>query len=211
MGDGTYVKPCRIATFTITTAGTLSATLTWPEGDLDLTLWREGSLVTYSRGFSHTETVRATVSPGDYELRVSYFAGIGTANFTLQVSSPGGTTPALTSGAPPSTGVTRTETFTGSISGTESACNEGTVVRPCRVIALAIGTGGSLRATLTWSETADLDLFLWRGATRVASSAGVTRTETITANVSSGDHEFHITYFGGGVVANYTLAVTRPN
>ncbi len=74
-----------------------------------------------------------------------------------------------------------------------------------------VNGSGTLNATLTWAESPDIDLSLWRGSTPIANSRGTTNSESLTAGVSAGDYEWHVTYYGGSGNANFTLRVTRPN
>ncbi len=106
---------------------------------------------------------------------------------------------------------TRTDTMTAILSRGEPRCSDGGAQRPCRVYPFHISASGVLQARLTWPEDVDLDLALFRGGILIVNSMGVTNTENLSSTVSPGDYELHVTYYGGSVIANFTLAVTRPN
>ena len=109
-------------------------------------------------------------------------------------------------------GPTRTDTLTGIISGGEPQCSDGYYSQsPCRTYPLHISASGVVEATLTWPESADLDLALFRRGTLIVSSSGSTHTEHLSSTVSPGDYELRVLYFNSSVIANFTLTVTQPS
>lgn len=125
-----------------------------------------------------------------------FINGTNTLNFTLQATS-----------------TTVSETLTGSASSGDPACTGSSAGnKPCRRHAFTVTRSGTAVGRLTWSNRQnDLDLELWRGSTRVASSDGVTTEENVSAAVSAGSYEWRVVYYSGSTVQAYTLAVTRPN
>lgn len=148
-----------------------------------------------------TSLTAASVGAGTYYVRVRGKNVCGLRSVSNEiVFTVGSTTP-----------TTRTDTVTGNLSGGDGTCSDGLSQKPCRAYPFHVSSAGSVQASLTWAEGADLDLTLWRGSSLIASSRGVTHTEAVSSNVSPGDYELHVTYYSGAVIANFTLTVTHPN
>jgi hypothetical protein len=106
------------------------------------------------------------------------------------------------------------EVYTGQISGGDpTTCSDGTFIKPCRKIVLPIHNDGALSAEMDWvGGSADLDISLWRGTTRIARAVGVGSRETISSNVVGGNnYELHVTYYSGANTVEYRVRVSRPN
>jgi len=89
--DGIFTKPCRRISLPIHNAGVISARLDWSGGsaDLDLTLWRDSTLIASSRGVNSSESVSSSAQPGgSYELRVTYYSGSNVVQYNVRVSRP---------------------------------------------------------------------------------------------------------------------------
>jgi matrixin len=103
------------------------------------------------------------------------------------------------------------ETFTGALTGGEAVtCSDSIVTRPCKVIPFTVSGSGTLSASMSWAESPDIDLSLWKGSTFVNGSRGTTNGESFSAAVTPGAYEYHVTYYEGPGTANYTIRVTRP-
>ena len=108
---------------------------------------------------------------------------------------------------------TTTETLAGTVSGASPACaGSGAGNSRCERHAFTVTASGAVDARLTWSTAStDLDLELWQGGAKIASSDGMTAQETMTATVTPGAYEWRVVYYDGSAAQPYTLAVTRPN
>ena len=107
---------------------------------------------------------------------------------------------------------TVSETLTGTLSASSAACSgSGSGNSSCLRHAFSVGASGTIEGRLAWSGDNDLDLELWRGSTKVASSDGVTTTETVSTSVTAGSYEWRVVYYSGSSSQSYSLAVTRPN
>ena len=109
--------------------------------------------------------------------------------------------------------VTVSETLTGTASNSNAACSgSGNGSSACVRHAFSVSASGTVEGRLTWSNVGnDLDLELWRGSTKIASSDGVTTTESVSASVTAGSYEWRVVYYSGTSSQSYSLAVTRPN
>lgn len=106
------------------------------------------------------------------------------------------------------------ETFTGEISGGSSKCTTREGFLPCSIVTLDVHHDGMLEATLDWlPTTTDLDLDLYEGTTRLATSDNIRYNfETITSQVSAGtSYQLRIYYYDGSLISRYTLRVRRPS
>jgi hypothetical protein len=103
--------------------------------------------------------------------------------------------------------------LTGAASGGSPVCGTGSIAKPCAAFDIPIHHNGVLGAVLTWSSGSnDLDLELYRGTTRLASSSTATRTEeSISTQVSPGLYQLRVVYYQGSTVQNFQVRVNRPN
>jgi hypothetical protein len=109
---------------------------------------------------------------------------------------------------------TLTTERTGTVSGGDTPCSDGTADKGCKILTLDIHNTGTLEATLEWENpTSDLDLTLWRGTTLLADSRGeFVLKETVSSSIVTGaTYELHVTYYAGSVITPYKLRVTHPN
>jgi hypothetical protein len=104
-----------------------------------------------------------------------------------------------------------TETITGSVSGGDPPCLDGLFDDPCKKHSFNIHHDGTIRARVTWSGGADVDLELWLDGREIADSRGVRSSEEVEATARPGVYQVRVTYYSGSRIANYTLVVTRPN
>ena len=128
-------------------------------------------------------------------------------------------TTAPTPAAPAPTPVGATpETFTGSISGGSPVfptCGAAALTstfledKPCSTVSVVPNTSGTLTASLTWrGGNSDLDLYLFRGDDRLASSVGVGAEEEIRSRVSEGmTYQLVVSYYRGSRVEDFMLRV----
>ena len=106
------------------------------------------------------------------------------------------------------------ETLSGTISGGDAACAGSIANRPCRRFSFGTHHSGTAEAVLSWNTGVnDLDLELWSGNTRIASSTGVSRNEErVSSTVGPlGSYQWRVVYFSGSTVQAFTLRVRRPN
>lgn len=103
--------------------------------------------------------------------------------------------------------------LTGTISGGDTTCSDGTFTKPCKTINFGLHHNGNIVVDMDWSPgTTDLDLTLWRGGTLIASSKGVTNRESVSSSGSAGSsYQLRITYYEGGSITNYRIRISRPN
>lgn len=112
---------------------------------------------------------------------------------------------------------TNSHTMNGTLSPEVGTCSDGTAMKPCNIMTIAIHNAGPLDAMLTWSseESVNLDLALFRmnDPTPIARSAASDSTsEHISANLPAGaDYELHVTYTSGTAPTTYVLKVTHMN
>ena len=192
--------------------------------------YNSGGTVSFTWGASACATtyvIEAGSSPGLSNLANSdlgsvatsaTFNGVGAGIYYVRLrgrnaygaSAPSNEVTLVVSGGGTPTG-TINETFTGTMTGFDPvSCSDSIVVRPCKIITFHVYGSGTLSATLTWPESPDIDISLWRGGGAVAASREVGNMESISTSVSAGDYEYHITYYQGSGNANYTLRVSRP-
>lgn len=151
------------------------------------------------------------------------FNNVAPASFTIQVSQPGyevTSTPITVSGnrnfdlfLRPTLRILD-ETFNDTISGGDPACGGILQREPCRRYSFGVHYTDTAEAVLTWGSGAnDLDLELWQGSTRVASSASATRTEErVSSRVNAGSsYQWRVVYYSGSTIQSYQLRVRRPN
>jgi len=106
------------------------------------------------------------------------------------------------------------EVLSGTLSGGSTTCTDNIIPRPCQRFTFGVHHNGTAEAVLAWSAGVnDLDLELWRGTTRLASSAGVSRTEErVSSAVTAGSsYQWRVVYYSGSTVQGFTLTVRRPN
>lgn len=175
-----------------------------------------GATLTVSDG-SNAGKSTTTDSGGNYS-----FTGLTRGGFTMNISASGfnstGFSVDLTGDLTRNFNLapsprTITETLTGSVSGGSPTCPI-IVVKPCQSFSLPTHHSGTLSARLTWdNRNNDLDLEVWNGTNRLASSNDVGGTEEfISTNVSSGNsYTLRVIYYSGSTVQPFSVAVTRPN
>jgi hypothetical protein len=108
------------------------------------------------------------------------------------------------------------EVLTGSVSGGSPRCGSGTSNfenGPCVRFNLPITNSGRLEARLQWDGgTNDLDLYVFRGTTRLADSNIASRNEEfVSVDVSGGPIELRVVYYRGSTVQPFRVVVRRPN
>lgn len=102
----------------------------------------------------------------------------------------------------------------GTVSGGDTPCSDGTSEKGCKILMLDIHNPGTLEATLEWENpTTDLDLTLWRGTTLLADSRDeFSLREVVSSSIVTGaTYELRVTYYAGSVITPYKLRVTHPN
>lgn len=106
----------------------------------------------------------------------------------------------------------QTLTFDGVISGGSPKCGTSVFDDPCQRHTVTVTGNGTLSAVLSWAGgTNDLDLEIWRGGSRLASSISASRNEeTVSLIASPGTYEFRVLYYSGSTIQNYRLTVRTP-
>lgn len=106
------------------------------------------------------------------------------------------------------------ETLTGTISGGDAVCTDNITPKPCARFSFGVHHTDTAEAVLSWAGgTNDLDLELWRGTTRLASSLSASRNEErVSSSVVAGNsYQWRVVYYSGSTVQSFTLTVRRPN
>ena len=150
----------------------------------------------------------ANVLAGAFNIRASA-AGYQDATRPVTITADTSLTIALNP-----TAQTLTTERTGTVSGGDTQCSDGSELKGCKILTLDIHNTGTLEATLEWENpTSDLDLTLWRGTTLLADSRGeFVLKETVSSSIVTGaTYELHVTYYAGSVITPYKLRVTHPN
>ncbi|MDH5403417.1 MAG: pre-peptidase C-terminal domain-containing protein [Candidatus Heimdallarchaeota archaeon] len=195
--------PNRIFYFEVGSAGTIDASLSWATtADLDMYLYAPGvdpngaGWVVRAYTVSNPEVLSyTTTTTGTWAIRVNFYSG-SSSSFTLSVTHPSG-------GSPPPVG-TVTDTFTGTVS--SSNLNQ--------VFYFDVAATGSIDAVLSWSTTADLDMFLYTpgsdplGTGYVDSAYSLSNPETISYSATiTGTWAIRVNIYSG-VSTPFSLSVT---
>jgi hypothetical protein len=148
-------------------------------------------------------SLSAVAPAGIYFVRVVAQNSFGTSAASNEMTVIVGQVP------PPATAP---ETFIGSIGPADTTCSTPVGERPCRIISFTPTASGLIDALLAWSSAGtDIDLFLYRDNSRIASSfASSGFHERVFEAIEAGRaYELRIVYFSGSTVQNYTLALSR--
>jgi hypothetical protein len=88
--DGIFTKPCKIIQIPIHNSGILDAAIGWAgSADLDLTLFRGGTVIVAARGVGSIEKISTNVQSNTlHELRITYYSGASIATYNLKVAHP---------------------------------------------------------------------------------------------------------------------------
>jgi RHS repeat-associated protein len=201
----------------VTGTGTVSVATDWSPSTTSDT-WPGGTVADLGQQ-DHTITVSAN---GTISASVSWPSAVPNPNLDLEILDSSGTVVAssaqLTGNREPASGsLTYNVTGMGSYPAT----------RTYTLRVKAVGKGSSYNLAGTWPVTADVDLELWKGSTKVAQATGTSsKPETLTYNVTSGNtgnytltvrSKDHDASFTGSASyptlahANVTLRVRRPD
>jgi predicted phage tail protein len=152
----------------------------------------------------------ATAPSGTYYVRVVAQNAFGISAPSNEIAFNIGSTPPP---APPAPSVLET-VHSGQISGGSAPCATALGSQPCAIVQFAATRDGNMEAVLRWgNENTDLDLDLYRGSTRLATSGAVIGTEErISSVVQAGQtYQLRIYYWRGSTIENFTLTLRRPN
>lgn len=150
------------------------------------------------------QTFSASAANGVYYLRVVAQNPFGT-------SAPSNEMSAIVGVAPPTVPVPLT--FAGTIGPSDPPCATMLGPLPCRVISFRPNESGIIDARLHWgSRAADLDFYVYKGDTRLASAfASSGNDERVLQAVEAGEtYEMRLAYLVGTEPQSYTLTIAQP-